>query len=44
MKDQISSFEEHISAAQKNLPLIVHTRSAEKETLQILENIQKKGY
>ena len=32
-KDQINSFEEHISAAQeKNLPLIVHTRSAEKET------------
>ena len=43
MKDQISSFEEHISAAQKkNLPLIVHTRSAEKETLQILEKYSKK--
>ncbi len=42
-KDQINSFEEHISAAQeKNLPLIVHTRSAEKETLQILENHSKK--
>lgn len=37
-KDQINSFEEHILAAQeKNLPLIVHTRSAEKETLEILE-------
>ena len=43
-KDQINSFEEHISAAQeKNLPLIVHTRSAEKETIQILEkNLKKK--
>ena len=42
-KDQINSFEEHISAAQeKNLPLIVHTRSAEKETLQILEKHSKK--
>ena len=42
-KDQIYSFEEHILAAQeKNLPLIVHTRSAEKETLQILEKHSKK--
>ena len=42
-KDQIYSFEEHLSAAQeKNLPLIVHTRSAEKETLQILEKHSKK--
>ena len=42
-KDQINSFEEHISAAQeKNLPLIVHTRSAEKETLQILKKYSKK--
>ena len=42
-KDQIYSFEEHISAAKKkNLPLIVHTRSAEKETLQILEKHSKK--
>ena len=42
-KDQINSFEEHISAAQeKNLPLIVHTRSAEKETLQILKKHSKK--
>ena len=42
-KDQIYSFEEHISAAQeKNLPLIVHTRSAEKETLKILEKHSKK--
>ena len=36
-KDQINSFEEHISAAQKkNLPLIVHTRSAENDTYEIL--------
>ncbi len=42
-KDQIYSFEEHISAAQeKNLPLIVHTRAAENETLQILEKHSKK--
>ena len=32
-KDQIECFEEHINAAQiSNLPLIVHTRSAEVET------------
>ena len=37
-KDQISCFEEHIYAAQeKNLPLIVHTRSAENETFEILQ-------
>ena len=42
-KDQINSFEEHILAAQeKNLPLIVHTRSAEKETIKILEKHSKK--
>ena len=42
-KDQISSFLEHIDASQKtNLPLIVHTRSAENDTLKILkEAIQK---
>ncbi len=34
---QIKCFEEHIYAAQeKKLPLIVHTRSAEKETYEIL--------
>ena len=45
-KDQIFSFIEHIKAAQKiNLPLIVHTRSAEEETLKILkESIQKKNF
>ena len=44
-KAQISSFLEHISASQKtHLPLIVHTRSAEEETLKILkETIQKKN-
>jgi len=37
-KDQIKCFEEHISAAQEsNLPLIIHTRSAEIETLEILK-------
>ena len=43
-KDQIKSFEEHILAAQeKNLPLIVHTRSAEKDTYAILKKyINKK--
>ena len=40
---QIKCFEEHIYAAQeKNLPLIVHTRSAEKETYEILKNHSKK--
>ena len=33
-KDQIRCFEEHITAAQEtNLPIIVHTRNAEQETL-----------
>ena len=37
-KDQIESFEEHIIAAQSTqLPLIVHTRSAETETYEILK-------
>ena len=37
-KDQIKCFEEHIIAAQKlKIPLIVHTRSAEKETYEILK-------
>jgi len=42
-KDQISSFLEHIDASQKtNLPLIVHTRSAEDDTLKILkDSVQK---
>ena len=42
-KDQINSFEEHIAAAQeKNLPLIIHTRSAEKDTYEILEKCLKR--
>ena len=42
-KDQIYSFEEHILAAQeKNLPLIVHTRSAEKDTYAILKKYLSK--
>ena len=37
-KDQIECFEEHIESAQTlKIPLIVHTRSAEKETLDILK-------
>ncbi len=37
-KDQINCFEEHIIAAQNTqLPLIVHTRNAEFETLEILK-------
>ena len=37
-KDQIDSFLEHIDASKRlNLPLIVHTRSAERETLEILK-------
>jgi len=37
-KDQMKCFEEHIIAAQlSNLPLIVHTRSAEAETLELLK-------
>ena len=44
--DQIKCFEEHIFAAQeKKIPLIVHTRSAEKETLEVLKkNKLKKDF
>ena len=44
--DQINCFEEHIYAAQeKKLPLIVHTRSAEKETFEILKkHLKKKNF
>ena len=39
--DQFRSFEEHIKAAIKlNIPLIIHSRNAEDETLQILKNYQ----
>ena len=38
----MNSFEEHINAAQSsNLPLIVHTRSAETETLELLKKKKK---
>ena len=41
-KDQINSFLEHINASNKlKLPLIVHTRSAEKETLEILKETSR---
>ena len=45
-KHQIACFEEHIFASQKNnLPIIVHTRSAEKETLEILKkNLKNKEF
>jgi TatD DNase family protein len=45
-KDQIKCFEEHIIAAQNTqLPLIVHTRNAETETLKILKNnLNKKDF
>ena len=45
-KDQINCFEEHIFAAQENkMPLIVHTRSAEKETIEILhKNLKKRNF
>ena len=40
--DQMKCFEEHIRAAQSsNLPLIVHTRSAETETLELLKKKKK---
>ncbi len=40
--EQISCFEKHINAAQvSNKPLIIHTRSAEKETLEILSKFKK---
>ncbi len=44
--DQINCFEEHIFAAQeKKIPLIIHTRSAENETLEILKkNLKKKDF
>ena len=42
-KEQINSFLEHIYAAQESsLPIIVHTRSAEEDTLKILKEEKKK--
>ena len=45
-KDQIKCFEEHITAAQNTqLPLIVHTRDAETETLEILnKKVKEKNF
>ena len=41
-KDQIRCFEEHIYASQSTkLPIIVHTRNAEKDTLEILKKNKK---
>jgi TatD DNase family protein len=41
-KDQISSFLEHIESSQiTELPLIVHSRSAESETIEILREAKK---
>ena len=38
---QIKSFEEHIIAAKKlNIPLIIHSRNAEKETFEILNSFK----
>ena len=40
--DQISSLEEHIKAAiELNIPLIIHSRSAEDETLEIFDKYKK---
>jgi TatD DNase family protein len=39
--EQISIFQDHINAAQKTqLPLIIHTRDAEKQTIDMLSNTQ----
>tara|TARA_Y100001970_G_C14081534_1_gene774981 strand:- start:108 stop:884 length:777 start_codon:yes stop_codon:yes gene_type:complete len=45
-KDQCELFEQHIYASQSTgLPLIIHSRNAEKETLEILEkNLKKKEF
>ena len=41
-KDQMECFEEHINSAQiTNLPLIIHTRSAEIDTLELLKKKKK---
>ena len=42
---QIKLFKIHIEAARKtSLPLIVHTRDADNETIEILQNEMKKGF
>ena len=43
-KDQISLFLEHIEASkQLNLPIIIHTRSAESETLDVLKKASNRA-
>ena len=43
-KDQILSFEKHIDAAiSLNYPIIVHSRSAENETFDVLNNFKNKN-
>ncbi|MDA9731570.1 TatD family hydrolase [Candidatus Pelagibacter sp.] len=43
-KSQIRSFEEHINAAlDLNIPLIVHSRNAEKETFDILKDFKSRN-
>ncbi len=40
-KDQIFSFEQHIEASIKlNIPLIIHSRNAENETLEVFNNFK----
>ena len=42
-EDQIESFEKHIKASiDLNIPLIVHSRDAEKETLEIFKKYKKR--
>jgi len=42
--EQITSFEEHIKASIKlNIPLIVHSRNAEKETLEVFSKFKNKN-
>ena len=42
--DQIASFEEHIKAAiDLNIPLIIHSRNAEKETLEVFNKYKNRN-
>ena len=42
INEQVKLFEEHIySSIEANLPLVIHTRSAEKKTFEILNNFSK---
>jgi TatD DNase family protein len=44
IQEQILSFIEHIETAQDTqLPLIIHTRNADADTIEILQNQTKKG-